>query len=455
MDVVLARTDRVAVVGAGAAGILTAVQLLRHGAADVTLLERNGFGGVAYRTAADHHLLNVRADAMSGLAHDADSFARWARRQGVASTGEEFLPRRLYRLYLADLLRSTAAEAEGTCRRVDADVLDVMPSLDGVGLLTQDETFHFDRVVLALGNGAPAPVPAFAPVRGRHGVVEDPWSLGALMAVDFDAPVVVVGTGLTATDIVLELGARGHRGPITMVSRRGLLPLPHCERPCPVEAPAVAAPAGLNTAIRQVDAALQAARAANRCWHGVVDGLRPVTADIWAGFSVADKDRFLRQVRPWWERRRHRVAPAAHASLRALVAAGQVHAMAGTIDSVTPAGGALQVSVRCSDVITQRRAGLIVNCTGPAPLAQRHDGALLPALIANGTVRTDRWGLGLETDASGAVVNATGRPWPTMYAIGPLRRGTLYESTAIPEIRDQAATLAPRVLGSKPVAVKA
>ena len=36
---------------------------------------------------------------------------------------------------------------------------------------------------------------------------------------------------------------------------------------------------------------------------------------------------------------------------------------------------------------------------------------------------------------------------PGLYAVGPPRKGTLWESTAIPEIRTQAAEVARLVLG--------
>ena len=50
--------------------------------------------------------------------------------------------------------------------------------------------------------------------------------------------------------------------------------------------------------------------------------------------------------------------------------------------------------------------------------------------------------LGLDTAADGAVRDARGRASETLFALGPLRRGELWESTAVPEIRAQAHALA-------------
>jgi len=43
-------------------------------------------------------------------------------------------------------------------------------------------------------------------------------------------------------------------------------------------------------------------------------------------------------------------------------------------------------------------------------------------------------------------MSASGRPSDRIVALGPPLRGQLYETTAIPEIRDQAAALAGRLL---------
>jgi uncharacterized NAD(P)/FAD-binding protein YdhS len=51
--------------------------------------------------------------------------------------------------------------------------------------------------------------------------------------------------------------------------------------------------------------------------------------------------------------------------------------------------------------------------------------------------------MGVDTDAdTGQLLTATGALASRIYAIGTLRRGTLWESTAIPEIRSEARRLA-------------
>jgi uncharacterized NAD(P)/FAD-binding protein YdhS len=84
----------------------------------------------------------------------------------------------------------------------------------------------------------------------------------------------------------------------------------------------------------------------------------------------------------------------------------------------------------------------VVNCTGPDGDVAGGGSPLLAALCAAGTVRPHPLGLGLDTAPDGALLDARGRPSATLFALGPLRRGELWESTAVPEIRAQARTLA-------------
>ncbi len=59
---------------------------------------------------------------------------------------------------------------------------------------------------------------------------------------------------------------------------------------------------------------------------------------------------------------------------------------------------------------------------------------------------TDPLGLGLLTDNDGALIGRDGARSNVVFTLGPTRRGTLLETTAIPEIREQAASLARRLL---------
>ena len=91
---------------------------------------------------------------------------------------------------------------------------------------------------------------------------------------------------------------------------------------------------------------------------------------------------------------------------------------------------------------TELAVGWLINCTGAAADITATTDLLLRQLLDSGLARPDPLRLGLDTDARGAVRDADGRAAGDIIALGPPLRGRWYETTAIPEIRDQAAALA-------------
>ena len=89
----------------------------------------------------------------------------------------------------------------------------------------------------------------------------------------------------------------------------------------------------------------------------------------------------------------------------------------------------------------------MINCTGPdTDLARVHD-PLVQALRRDGLIRPDPLGLGLDTDEDGRLLDAEGRPSERLFLVGPLRKGQLWENTAVPELREEARRMAD-LLGS-------
>ncbi|MGQ4660648.1 hypothetical protein [Lysobacter sp. F6437] len=72
---------------------------------------------------------------------------------------------------------------------------------------------------------------------------------------------------------------------------------------------------------------------------------------------------------------------------------------------------------------------------------------LMAALAARGTIAPDAHGLGLEFDDAGALVAADGATQPRLLGIGSARIGHDWETTAIPELRAQAAAISERLVG--------
>jgi uncharacterized NAD(P)/FAD-binding protein YdhS len=430
------------------------VHLLTHsdGRRRVVLIERDARvgAGVAYGTDAPWHVLNTPAAVMSAFPGDAADFTRWAASVHLTATASSFLPRRLYRLYLQATLARAEQESPSPLFRLQARVTAVHPRPTGaiVGL---DDGGHVeaDQVVLALGNLPPRdPHPALANAGSRY--VRDPWAPRALAAIEHDEPVLLVGSGLTAVDVALTLAGRGHRGPIDALSRHGLLPQRHEPWPAqPSPEPPVHPAPGLTARalVRAVVNAARDAEARGDDWRSVVDGLRPVTQALWRSLPASERRRFLRRTARLWEVHRHRMAPVVATSVDELLESGRFVVRSGVLESVVSGPGSLRVGVRRSGVVCELRVGHIVNCTGPG--TDVTSDPLLRTMLDNGAARPDPLGLGLDVTDEGAVIRENGDPSPLLWAVGPLCRGRLWETTAVPEIRDQACALATRLVGER------
>jgi uncharacterized NAD(P)/FAD-binding protein YdhS len=450
------RRMTIAVVGGGASGTLTVVHLLRRAAAEqvavrVLLLDRLGRHGrgQAYSTTHPDHLLNSRAERMSALAGDPQHLVRWARAAGVVHDG--FMSRQAYGHYLTDLLADAQDRAGrlGQVRRLTsavAEISDAGPHRP-LGLhLAGGGRIEADLVVLATGSPGRA-VPFPVPPGPRF--VADPWAPGALDRIGDGRPVVVMGTGLTMIDVALAIRPSSPRTIVQAVSRHGLLPRVHVALPRPAAMARRPALADLPPDIRLAPLIRRVRSFVAQypgCWQDALDALRPELPQLWARLSPADRRLFVAHVARYWEVHRHRMPPASARKIAELRAAGRLELIQGRVVAAADEGRALRVTVDQGDQRFDLTAGWLVDATGPATDIARTPDPLFRSLLRTGLVRPDPLRLGIDADEHGAVLDCLGRPSARIFTLGPTLRGLRYETTAIPEIRDQAAALADRLI---------
>jgi uncharacterized NAD(P)/FAD-binding protein YdhS len=143
------------------------------------------------------------------------------------------------------------------------------------------------------------------------------------------------------------------------------------------------------------------------------------------------------------------VAPALAERIGQLQAEGRLEIVAGKIERAEIVGGDSIISVRPRHAADIRMLSVsrIVNCTGPSGDIEESGQPLLRNLLRKGMIRPDRHRLGIDVGLNGRAIGADGSPTDGLYAIGPIARGRLWEVTAVPDLRGQAAAMA-RVLAS-------
>jgi uncharacterized NAD(P)/FAD-binding protein YdhS len=172
-----------------------------------------------------------------------------------------------------------------------------------------------------------------------------------------------------------------------------------------------------------------------------MEGYRPITATLWRAASSAERARFLRHLRPWWDVRRHRIAPEIAEALEALKAESRLTVIPGRAQTITTDDQGARLTIRARNEAAQTlSASWLIDCTGPG-----HDAARAPltaALITAGRARIDAADLGLDLDAEGRVLHADGAADPALFVLGPPARAAFWETIAVPDIRQRIEALA-------------
>jgi uncharacterized NAD(P)/FAD-binding protein YdhS len=441
----------VAIIGGGFGGLMTLARLAQQAPkCQFVVFERmpRKAPGVAYGACDDEHLLNVPAARMGAFSERPSGFLEWLEQEFPGRfRADDFAPRALFGRYLMQSVQSVLAESKACAAFVRDAVVHIEPLGRKYELLLAS-----GRTVLARGVVlAPGLPQARAPWRhvdegiARRLVVPDPWDQSAFRGVAPDAEIVLVGSGLTAIDVIMGLRRTGHTGRISLVSRGGRLPLPHAaSHGSPVVYDPRELSQGAVQAFRIVRRAAKTLLREGHDWHAAIDGVRPHASSVWRAWSAADRAYFLRVLRPFWEIHRHRAPSNLLDAIERERQAGSIEVISGVVHALRAHGqDEAEVIVRTArGTLRPLIAARLVNCAGPSMSIGETLDPLLGSMLRNGLVSADALGLGLRTEGDGALVRADGTIEPRLRLIGALRRGDLWETTAVPELRAQATAIA-------------
>ncbi len=456
-------TRTIVIIGGGLSGTLTAVHLMRRAVeADlrIVLINRSGLlaRGLAYGTRSPDHVLNVPAARMSAFDDDDGHFLRYAQDRDATLQAGSFVRREIYGDYLEWTLREAQAALPEPERFLH--LCEHVQSLEVTGDAAQlqfgsGERLWADRVVLALGHFAPADprLNDGGALEGPH-YLRDPWQADDLAQVHADESVLLLGTGLTMVDIALALEARGHRGPMFALSRRGLLPQPHRTGGAPplgITLPdeLMAGPPRLMHWLRVIRQQCDALAAQGIDWRETLASLRAATPELWQRLDDRQRAQFMRHVQAHWDVHRHRLAPALNERLQVLLGQERLRVRAGRLLDLQPAlgenDGAGLTAVyrpRGASTLATVRVSRVINCTGPSTDLRRIREPLVQSLLGSGLAAQDTLNLGLAVDTRYALQDHDGRASPVLRYIGPFLRARFWECTAVPELRRHAKALA-------------
>lgn len=442
-----------AIIGGGFSGTLTAIHLSRRLPETAVILfeeSREAGPGLAYQTSETEMRLNIPAGRMSAFPDWPDHFTCYARQVlGDGVKAGDFLPRKVYGGYLKACLAE--ARAANPLLQVDhrrvVDVTGIDESGTARILLKDQSTIDVASVVLATGNQGSA---FSSSIWASHTIpAKDPASLAL---VEKGQDVLIVGSGLTMIDTVLELDRRGNVGTIHAISRNALLPQPYVQASPVIEPDLDHLPdSNLRQSVKLFRQVIREHEAKGGNWRDIFAAVRSSTPSLWQELSAKDRTRFLRLLSPFWEIHRHQCSPGVHEKITELIASGKLVLHKGTIVSVERGEGKkrLGLAARNRDLPTRwLEADHILDATGPARDLNAIRHPLIQNLLRRGFLKPDAHRLGAETAADYHAVGRGGQPSKWLYVVGPMLRARYFEATAVNELRLHTAAVAARVEAS-------
>lgn len=454
-------TLQVAIVGAGFAGVSTALHLqsLAVNPLHIHLFDPGAAArGVAYQPSDTSALLNVAVERMGLPSGQPERFWHWLQAQGQIVARGDFVPRQLYGEYLqAQLMEGLNHPGPAQIFLHRNEIVSMTPAVSPLTFnlqSAQGQSYLAHACVLAPGNFAPAPLTISSPeFYESPRYFNNPWDRAAVENSDSNASVLILGSGLTAVDCVLALRNQGHKGRIVLLSSHGQLPLamtPPCEQQVTL---ALTPGDSLAHIVQQVRLQLRRlsphAAPTSAHFQAVAMALRPQFAALWQGLSLSEQRQFLRHGMHIWGQMRHRLPPIVAQQLEVLRLHHTLQVVAGRVVDLKDLAAGVELSYRprgeyqCVSLSGFQR---VINATGPCLNYERVQSPLLSNLMAQGLVVKHSLGLGLQALASGQLLNDQQQPVPGLFTLGSTLRGTLWECTAVPEIREQAKRIATQIM---------
>jgi uncharacterized NAD(P)/FAD-binding protein YdhS len=434
---------KIVVIGGGAAGTLFVANWLKQASPTDKLIwiEQSGhFGaGLAYSEAnQDYHILNVRAGQMHAYTDDPNHFLRWMSGNGFPCNPEDFVARKLYGRYLKSIADKCLTDLR--IQPFTQEVISFSEKKQGWEIkLVDTTTISCDSIILATGNLLPARPTALPSTLNSHPAYQrNPWHYNT--PTNPDATILLLGAGLTMIDQLLHLQAIHHRGKIISLSPHGFLPLAHPAFPqkWPLDESVMLVHRSPLEWLRFFRAEIQKAQAEKYDAFAVADAFRPYVQTIWQRWNKTEHESFRQHLRHRWAQLRHRLPLKVAKKIDVLKNSGQVEIHAGRLLDVAQAGELLRVRwhTRGTGEIKNLDVDLFVNCTGPSSRFESDGSLLLKNLLAENILVQDVEQLGFAALPSGALKKPDGNPYTNAFALGSLLRGTLWEITAVPDIRN-------------------
>lgn len=383
---------------------------------------------------------------------------------------DPYPPRSLYGIYLEDVYEKGLLKAKEkgiSVELVQGSVVDVQQDNNGVMIKCDDgKEIKSDKVVLALGN---FPSTTYKELQGKLGYFPSFWSdEKTLASIPKDAPIVILGTRLTAIDAVLTLLSNGYNK-VTLASRSGLLPKVQAVTLQPVykdillnkvqkssnngqisldrlvqilkeqieevygeaiDWSQVLNPAGAALEIIEKD--IEASKNGNASkWQSVLASTSNIIETFWNMLTLEDRTLFLQKYMSIWYVYRHAIPLKNGEKIFKFLKNRQLEICSG-VQSVKYDDEQKTFIVQCANKTIS--TSYIINATEAGLDIAQIETPLIQNLLKSGLFKPSKYG-GIDVDLkTSRVINQNGEVSEAIYTIGYLTRGVHFYTNDVGRI---------------------
>ena len=447
----------IVIIGGGASGIITAIQLLNHLESETTiaLLEKSASiaQGSAYNTPCSCHILNGPACGMSAIGSDPLDFVKWLAVNKYptidqSNIKDKFVKRWFFHEYLLEKLyhaininQKIKLEIITSCHISDIDKTQSSYNL----MADNKKTYQAKFVILALGNFLKQrPLGNIEEVYSHPCYIPCAWDYSALDSLKNTDHVVAVGAGPTMIDVALYLQEKGINATMTSLSRHALLPT-HFPESIKVDKYTQdwdLESISLNQLFRLVRQRAKQEINIGHSWMPVFDSLREHIYTIWNKLSQKDKSRFYRHLLRYWVIHRHRLPNETWQQLSKLKTSKLLNIEASRQIAFDCQKNNITVNYlkRGSDQYTTIKAAKIVNCTGFSEDVTAIENPLIQNILTKGLGKVVDDGIkSFKTNENCQMIDNNNHLG--IFVIGTLRKCNPLEQFIVPKLLDEATHL--------------
>jgi uncharacterized NAD(P)/FAD-binding protein YdhS len=450
-------TKKVLIIGGGFSGMMIAINLIMNEDDALITIINDTYEpplGAAYSTKNNVHLLNVPAGKMSAFANKPSDFIDWLKSKKeyrhllTDSIENEFVSRTIYGAYLTDIFENYKSHPK--INWINGTANDINITSEGYDIiLKNNERYSGNILILASGNM----LPSNPPIKNEtfyysKNYFRNPWNDSFLNTISRNKPILIIGTGLTMIDCLLSLKSIQFKEKIYAISPRGYIPKSHTKVELYPDFYSEIKGHTLLTIFKTVRKHIKIAEEKNIPWQSVIDSLRPYVQDIWKSFADKEKLQFISHVRHIWGVARHRLPQHIHSEIEQLIKTGQLEIIGGRINNIIETNDNelnVEILLRKQKNNKTIKASCAINCTGPQTNYNEIENELYQNLIRKKIILPDTNRLGIKATTNYEVLKSENTAYKNMYAIGSLLRGVLWETTAIPELKQQAYDIAQQI----------